>query len=114
MQKLTNLQTAETVENPPGINRTTLAFGDEAMLCHFQAKAGSTIPLHHHVAVQVGYVVKGKARFQRGGNGDSFVAEAGSSYFFASDEPHGAEILEDAEFVEVFSPSRPEYETGAS
>ncbi len=42
-----------------GIARRTLAFNDEAMLCHFNMGKGATIPLHNHRASQVGYVVSG-------------------------------------------------------
>ena len=106
---LTTLNDAATVENPPGIFRTTLSYGEESMLCHFKMTKGSKIPLHNHPAVQNGYVVSGKIRFNRGQTGETFVAEAGSAYFFISMEYHGAEVLEEAEVIEVFSPMRPEY-----
>ena len=109
MINLTTLEGAKTEEGPDGVFRTTLAFGEEAMLCHFQANKGARIPLHNHPAVQSGYCISGKVRFQRGEGDDHFTAEAGSSYFFGPNEFHGAEILEDSVFVEVFSPMRPEY-----
>jgi len=98
-----------TVENPPGIYRTTMAYNDQTMLCHFQMKAGAQIPLHHHPAVQNGYVIRGRVRFLRE-DGSSFLAEAGSGYVFGPDEPHGATVLDDAEVIECFAPKRPEYE----
>jgi quercetin dioxygenase-like cupin family protein len=104
-----SLQDREAVENPPEIWRTTLAFNDQTMLCHFQMKKGASIPLHHHPAVQNGYVIKGKLRFLQE-DGTSFIAEAGCGYAFGPDEPHGAEVLIDAEVIECFSPKRPEYE----
>jgi quercetin dioxygenase-like cupin family protein len=97
-----------TVENPPGIFRTTIAYNDETMLCHFEMKAGAQIPLHHHPAVQNGYVIRGRVRFVQE-DGPGFVAEAGSGYVFGPDEPHGATVLEDAEVIECFAPQRPEY-----
>lgn len=109
MVSLTSVQGAQTEEGPDGVFRTTLSYGDEAMLCHFNAKRGATIPLHNHPAVQSGFLIKGKVKFQRGEGEDHFLAEPGSSYFFGPNEYHGAEILEDSEFVEVFSPMRPEY-----
>jgi quercetin dioxygenase-like cupin family protein len=106
---LTSLQSAKTEEGPDGVFRTTLSFGEQAMLCHFKANQGARIPLHNHPAVQSGFLIAGKVKFQRGEGGDGFVAEPGSSYFFEPNEFHGAEVLEDSEFVEVFSPMRPEY-----
>jgi quercetin dioxygenase-like cupin family protein len=98
-----------TIENPPGIYRTTMAYNDETMLCHFHMKAGAQIPLHHHPAVQNGYVIRGRLQFIRE-DGSSFAAEAGAGYVFGPDEPHGATVLEDAEVIECFAPKRPEYE----
>lgn len=98
----------KAVENPKGIFRTTMAYNRETMLCHFSMKKGAEIPLHHHPAVQNGYVTSGKVRFQTAAGG-SFIAEAGSGYAFGSEEPHGALVLEDAEVIECFSPMRPEY-----
>ncbi len=66
------------------------------------------IPLYSHVAVQNGYVIRGKVRFQLAG-GRSFVAVPGSSYVFDTREEHGAEVLEDSAVIEVFAPMRPEY-----
>ncbi len=99
----------EAVENPVGILRTTMAYNDQSMLCHFRMKKGAEIPLHHHPAAQNGYVVSGKIEFKTGDGTETFLAAAGSGYAFGPDEPHGANVLEDAEVIEVFSPMRPEY-----
>jgi quercetin dioxygenase-like cupin family protein len=98
----------ELVENPVGIQRTTLAYNAETMLCHFIMKKGAEIPLHDHAAVQNGYVISGRVQF-RDKDGDAFIAETGSGYAFSSHEQHGALVLEDAEVIECFAPMRPEY-----
>lgn len=105
---LTKLDDHKPVEMLPGIFRTTLAYNDKLMLCHFTMKKGAVISLHNHKAVQIGYVIKGKVRFFTKDN-DNIIAEAGSSYVFASEEYHGLEVLEDTELIECFSPMRPEY-----
>ena len=96
------------VEKPAGIFRTTLSFHEQSMLCHFKMARGSAIPLHNHEAVQHGYVLSGKLRFQLN-EGKSFLATAGSSYAFDPWEHHGADVLEDSEVLEFFAPMRPEY-----
>ncbi len=101
-------ETRPVVENPPGIFRTTLAWNEQSMLCHFRMTRGARVPLHDHPAAQNGYIVSGRVRFQRGA-GEAFVADAGTGYCFASGEPHGAEVLEDTEAIECFSPARSEY-----
>ena len=45
MTNLTDLNSAKTEEGPDGVFRTTLSYGAEAMLCHFDAKQGARIPL---------------------------------------------------------------------
>jgi quercetin dioxygenase-like cupin family protein len=95
-------------EGPPGIFRKTLSYNGAVMLCHFTMKKGAAVPLHSHPAAQNGYVIHGKLRFLRG-HEESFLAEAGCSYVFDGNEPHGAEVLEDAEVIECFAPMRPEY-----
>ena len=102
--------TADCVETEvlPGVTRTTLAYIDEAMICHFRLKKGVEIPSHNHAAVQAGYVISGKIHFTRE-DGSEFVAEPGCGYAFSPDEKHGARILEDTTVIEFFTPSRSEY-----
>jgi quercetin dioxygenase-like cupin family protein len=98
-----------SVEGPPGVVRTTIANNEQLMLCHFFLKKGAEIPFHAHVAVQNGYLIRGKIRMVWE-TGIEFVAGPGDGWCFASNERHGAEILEDSEAIECFTPSRPEYE----
>ena len=104
------LRDRPTVEGPEGIRRTTIAFNDQLMLCHFEMKAGAAIPLHNHPAAQNGYVVSGKIKFLT--EDGEFIAEAGTGYVFDPYERHGAEVLSDAQVIECFAPKRPEYEPG--
>ena len=99
----------KSAENPPGIVRTTIAYNDQMMLCHFTLKKDAQIPLHRHVAVQNGYLIRGKIRMVWE-SGKEFVAGPGDGWCFESNEGHRAEILEDSEAIECFSPMRPEYE----
>ncbi len=96
-------------EKPEGIVRRTLAYNDETMLCHFTMAKGATIPLHNHRASQIGYVMSGVVKFLGSEEGESFIVSVGDSYVFEPHQMHGAEALEDAELVEVFSPAREEY-----
>ena len=96
------------VEGPPGILRTTIAYDEQLMLCHFFLKRGARVPFHAHEAVQNGYLMRGKLRMLWE-TGQEFVAEPGSGWCFGSQVRHGAEALEDCEAIECFSPMRPEY-----
>ena len=89
--------------------RRTMSYNSDIMLCHFTLKRGLKMPRHQHEAVQIGYVLKGRVKFSKGDD-SSFVAGPGTSYVFDSNEIHGIDaVLEDCEFIECFSPSRPEY-----
>ena len=92
---------------PEGIQRRTLAFNQDAMLCNFDMAKGSKIPLHNHKHTQIGYIIRGIVKFitEKG----DFIVKAGDSYVFNGFEKHGAEILEDSEVIEVFTPCRDEY-----
>ena len=109
MPKIKNIDDAKPVENPTGVIRKTLSYNDEAMLCRFLLQKGAQIPLHNHRATQIGYILKGKARFLAADEKDEFEAGPGQSYVFDPDFFHGTIALEETEYVEVFTPSRDEY-----
>jgi len=91
-----------------GIYRKTMAYNDSVMLCFFDLEKDAEIPLHDHESHQIGYVISGKLQFITETRGN-FIAKTGDSYVFDSWEKHGAKILENAEVIEVFYPTRDEY-----
>ncbi len=99
------------MENPAGVLRSTLAFDDAVMLCHFVLKKGAKIPMHGHAAAQVGYLIAGRLRLVWE-SGRVLEAVPGDSWCFSANERHGAEVIEDCEAVECFAPARPEYAAG--
>jgi quercetin dioxygenase-like cupin family protein len=96
------------VEGPPGVQRTTMAYNDVLMLCHFHLDRGVTIPYHQHPAVQNGYLISGKLKIVWE-SGKEFIAEPGSGWCFDSNERHGAVALEESEAIECFNPIRDDY-----
>ena len=103
-----NKENVEAVEQLKGIYRKTLSYNNSVMLCQFDLRKNSEIPMHDHEAHQIGYIIKGKIRFNTETRGE-FIAQKGDSYAFDSLEKHGATVLKDAEVIEVFSPSREDY-----
>lgn len=99
----------ETSEIPmiEGIFRRNLAHFRDASLNLFRLEKDSKIPLHKHMNAQMGYVLKGKMRMFNGSS--EYIVKTGSSYIFEQWEPHGVEILEDSEIIEVFLPCRHEF-----
>lgn len=106
--QINSINDIDPVELRPGIFRRTLVYNDETMVCHFHLVAGSKLELHSHEASQFGYVIKGKVEFFRE-DGSSFIVTDGSAYMFQSWEKHGSFVHADTDFIECFSPTRPEY-----
>lgn len=100
-----NIQKVKALD---GVYRKTMAYNDSVMLCYFDLEKNAEIPLHDHDSHQIGYVVSGKIQFITETRGD-FLAQEGDSYVFNSREKHGAKVLETAEVIEVFCPTRDEY-----
>lgn len=106
--QFTRIQESEKCVQRPGLTRTTLSFNEELMICHFHEEKGTKIELHTHLAVQNGFVLKGKIKFFLA-DGTEFIATPGSAYVFDSMESHGSLALEETELIESFTPMRPEY-----
>ncbi|KKN06967.1 hypothetical protein LCGC14_1071870 [marine sediment metagenome] len=90
-----------------GVYRKTLIYNDSVMLCHFTLEKNANIPMHSHKENQIGYVIKGQIKFLTDDN--EFIVKEGDSYIFNSNEKHGALILENAEIIDIFNPSRQDY-----
>jgi len=102
-----NKRNVEKIKAIEGVYRKTLACNNEVMLCLFNLKKDTEIPLHDHESSQIGYIIKGKIHFFT--DNREFIAEEGDSYVFDSYEKHGAKLLEETEVIEVFNPPRDEY-----
>jgi quercetin dioxygenase-like cupin family protein len=96
----------------PGIERKTLVYGERTLMTEFRLRKGSILPRHAHPYEQTGYLVRGRLRLQVGSG--SFEAEPGDSWCIPGGLEHGAEVLEDAIALEVFSPVREDYLPGAA
>ncbi|WP_319477979.1 cupin domain-containing protein [Marispirochaeta aestuarii] len=108
VRRINRIVDVAPVELRPGIMRRTLVHDADHMLCHFHLDKGAVLELHSHEAAQIGYVLSGKVEFFKE-DGSSFVVIDGGAYYFSSWEKHGSRVLEDTDFVEFFSPGRPEY-----
>jgi quercetin dioxygenase-like cupin family protein len=91
----------------PGVVRRTLASGDRATVVEVTIAKGTAVPVHRHEHEQVGYVARGRVRFEIGGETRELVE--GDSYLALSNVPHGVVALEDSIAIDIFSPPRTEY-----
>lgn len=90
-----------------GIERKTLVYGAKTLMTEFHLRKGAILPRHSHPHEQTGYLVTGRIRLSIGT--DQYDATAGDSWCIPGGVEHGADILEDAVAVEVFSPVRDDY-----
>ncbi|MBI9085209.1 MAG: cupin domain-containing protein [Desulfobacterales bacterium] len=90
-----------------GIRQKTLVYGDKTLLCEFRLDKGARLPRHSHPHEQSGYLVSGALRLAIGD--DLFEVGPGDSWTIPGDVEHGADVIEDAVAVEVFSPVREDY-----
>ncbi len=111
--KITNLSERKPVELRPGLIKTNLSYNPSSMLCHFTMKRGSVLEIHNHPAVQNGFVLKGRLKYRladaQGQVYETGEIGPGGGYVWDANEYHSTEALEDAEFIECFTPMRPEY-----
>ena len=103
-----NLFTDQKTERAPGIDRVTLTYDTDTMMCWFYLKKGAALEMHQHPQSQNGIVMKGRINFIKG-DGTILELKQGDAYYFASDDPHGSDVIEDTELLECFSPSREDY-----
>ena len=95
------------VDALPGIRRKTLSYGDLTLLTEFRLREGYPLPMHEHPQEQTGYLVSGHLRLTIGR--DTRDIWPGDSWSIPGGVCHGAEVLENAVAIEVFSPVREDY-----
>lgn len=79
-----------------------------AMVARIKCPAGNPLKMHVHDFDQVTHMIAGKIRWYIEGEptkvvgpGDVMIMKAGVS--------HGGEVLEDAEYIDVFAPDRQDF-----
>lgn len=90
-----------------GVTFDVLAIGEKSMVTKMHYKHGDCVPLHSHPNEQSGYVISGKYCLKVGKQEDILIA--GDSYSIPANVPHGIEIIEAGEVVDVFTPPRQDY-----
>ena len=91
----------------PGIEQKTLVYGERTLMTKFRLNKGSILPLHRHPHEQTGYLISGRICLTIGGQ--THNCAPGDSWCIPAEAEHGADVIEDAIVIEVFSPVRQEY-----
>ncbi len=98
---------AEAVEMFPGVVRRTLNSGDRTTLIEVALADGAVVPSHTHPHEQIGYVARGRVRFEI--DGEERELRAGDSYLVPGGASHEVPALEASVCIDCFSPVREEY-----
>lgn len=91
----------------PGVQRKTLAVGENTLMTKFVLEAGSELPLHQHPHEQIGFLVSGRLILTIGD--EACELEPGDSWAVPGNVAHCAKVIERAEAIEVFYPVRQDY-----
>jgi quercetin dioxygenase-like cupin family protein len=85
--------------------------GEREMLVQVYLKRGCLVPLHTHESEQMTYVLQGALRFHVAG--EEITVREGEVIHIPSGVEHQSEALDDTFELDVFSPIRAEWLTGA-
>jgi unsaturated pyranuronate lyase len=91
-----------------GLSRQVLAYTGKLMLVRHLMEKGWVGARHSHPHEQLVYIIRGHIQF-RGGD-RSFDAHAGDSFVVPGGMEHQASAFEESEVLDVFTPSREDYE----
>ena len=98
---------AEAIEMFPGVVRRTLNSGERTTLVEVVLDEGAVVPGHNHPHEQIGYVAKGRVRFDL--DGEVRELTAGDGYLIPGGAAHEVTALDRSVCIDIFSPVREEY-----
>jgi quercetin dioxygenase-like cupin family protein len=90
-------------DNKIGIKAVT---GDFSTVLYAFDKKGADVEASNHFQEQISYIIRGRVAVIA--QGKEFILEAGDMIVIPPYVPHAFKVLEDAEMIEIFSPSRKE------
>ena len=103
MDSIKNIKPKELA---PGINGY-YAHGDKLTFGYVEIKAGSMVPMHHHINEQITYIIEGQLDMVIGDVACSLTA--GMYHVIKSNVPHSAVAITDCIVIDAFSPVREDY-----
>ena len=84
--------------------------GAQMTIAQVLLNKGAQVPEHHHPHEQTTMLKSGKLVFRM--QGKEVVVEAGTLLNIPPHVPHAVEALEDSEAIDVFSPTRDDWQRG--
>ena len=105
MDKIKSLPPKELA---PGITGY-YAHGEKHSFGLVEIKAGSSVPLHHHINEQITYIIEGQLDMII--DGKSCKLTTGMYRVIPSNIPHSAIAATDCKVIDTFSPVREDYKS---
>ena len=93
----------------PSISRQAV-HGETMTIARFRLRKGTHVEEHAHQNEQVATVLSGKMRFLLGE--EEHVVGAGETIVLPPNVPHAADVLEDSDVLDAFSPVRDDWIRG--
>ena len=81
--------------------------GEQMTVAFWTVKAGSSVPLHHHVHEQIMHILEGQFEFTL--DGKTQICEPGAVVVIPSNKPHTGTSITDCKIIDVFHPVREDY-----
>lgn len=79
------------------------------MACRITAPAGGRVKTHTHPFDQITHMLRGKFMWRTGDEAPRIV-QAGDVMVLPAGTPHGGEVLEEAEYIDIFAPPNPDFQ----
>jgi len=95
------------VEHVSPLQTRKVIHTQEATVVRLVSRKGATVPLHHHMHVQLTMLESG--RFSFGLEGETVTLQPGDFLRIPSDVPHQGVALEDSVTIEMFIPAREDW-----
>jgi quercetin dioxygenase-like cupin family protein len=91
-----------------------LVTGERMMIAHVYFRKGDDVPRHSHENEQITYILEGALQFWFGEHDErELTVRAGEVIVIPSNVPHRALAVEDTLDVDIFSPPRQDWLSGA-
>ncbi len=89
--------------------------GEQGTIAHIHLKQGCIVPTHAHINEQFSAVISGRLRFtlDPDGGAEQIDLGPGDLLIIPPNLPHSAEALEDTLNLDIFTPVRQDWESGA-
>ena len=107
-EMLYNLKDLKSKEIIPGFSGQFI-HGEKMTMADWTVEKGAVLPEHSHVHEQISRVVEGE--FEMTIETETFVLKPGMVVTIQSNATHSGVALTNCKIIDIFSPSRPEYNT---